>query len=341
MDSRRIVKKYICSATALKVLTAIFAVLTVASLVMVFVAGAGKTVTLDPKETAVEFDSMTHDEGDYAFVDIIGVSENLLDDYYLAEDAYYSYLVRLTDAQFAEMEAQQIYWNRVSEDEEAPEAYRLYGKVEDISDAMISTLSTGFEITEADVTSSLGIQQLDGTATLSPTTVTEKGDNEMWIVFAVMGGMFTLIFGIALLCSHAIANKHLNRLEQLGLMDKAAAELELESNFQVNKDQARLSPSFVFGKGSGFVARYEDIVWCYRKNVRTNFVIVNSFLYIGTRYGKEQSLTSAAISDKFDAFQQTAGRIAQKNPTVMFGYTSQNRKAYKQIVKAEKENGLI
>lgn len=121
----------------------------------------------------------------------------------------------------------------------------------------------------------------------------------------------------------------LKRLEALGELERANEEINTTGAMTIGKDRAILTSHYLYGKKTGMVVRYEDILWCYRRIQRYNFVAVNSYLMVGTAFCRVQTGITLGKNDKNDEIPKAMMYIAQKNPTAFFGFTNENNKAFK------------
>ncbi len=104
-----------------------------------------------------------------AYLDVLGISPALGRDdtegWYLAEDeSGYLYVLHLSDAEYAKMEAQQVYWDRESEDEPAPQAYRLHGTTAKTDAETVQELMELLDLNEDEYLQNLGEAHLEVTS---------------------------------------------------------------------------------------------------------------------------------------------------------------------------------
>ena len=109
-----------------------------------------------------------------------------------------------------------------------------------------------------------------------------------------------------------------------------------ESCLVIGKKRGILTPDFIFGKGTGAVIPYEEIVWAYKQDAKRNFIQVNSYLIAATVWMGAQSVVDLNKPDKTGCIGDALAVIGRRNPQVLLGYTNENRKAYKEAVKAAK-----
>lgn len=330
MDSKKIIKKYIMPGALVRVglwvmLAAL--VVTLAGGILALNADVADPVEFYPSETPA---------GTMAYIDVVGLSGWVYqyDDmiYYNVEDAYgYLYTVRLKDSQVKAMSAQEVYWNRSSDTAPMPEPYHLVGYVQNTTSSMKENLSQAWGISTAEY------DEYFGTLFLNATTSVGAENSALWFVGALFSGMFFLLCLILQMRAGKVAKKCLNALEERCLLEKAAGQLEQEMGHTViGKNRGILTQDFVFGKGTGAVIPYSDILWAYKQDQRRNFVVASSYLMAGTAWMGVESVIDLNKADRNGEIGDALAIIAQRNPEALLGYTNTNRKAYKAALKAGK-----
>lgn len=330
MDSRKIIKKYIMPGGFVRIGAVLCAIVLAVTLVMGLMALNAETP--DP----VEFYPSETPTGTMAYIDVVGVSNWLYDYdgavYYSVEDAEgYLYTVRLKASQLKEMSAQEEYWNRTTETAPMPEAYRLVGYVQKTSDDVRESLAQSWDITVVEY------DQYFGENFLNATTSVGAENSAGWFVGALFSGLFCLLFIILQSRAASVAKKCLAVLEDRCLLEKAAQQLQnKDAQLVIGKNRGILTQDFIFGKGTGAVFTYEDIVWAYKQDQKRNFVLVNSYLMAATAWMGAQSIIDLNGPDKTGCIGDALAVIGRRNPQVILGYTKENRKAYRTAVKTAK-----
>ena len=155
--------------------------------------------------------------------------------------------------------------------------------------------------------------------------------------------LICLLFGLCAMVPGLItsrnAKKTIKALEESGHLGRAANEMEAANNILLGKDQLRLTPNYVFSR-NGVALPYSEIVWCFKRVQRVNFIAVNASLVAYTPTMKELVLLTLPPKDKTELGRQVVEAICRRNPNVMLGYSAENQKAYKQIAKEAKANKL-
>ena len=330
MDSKKIIKKYIMPGGFCRIGRVLFSLLAVALLVMGIMtmnADSGEAVDFYPSETPLHT---------MAYIDVVGVSNWLYqsDDvvYYSVEDAAgYLYTVRLKDSQLREMAAQQEYWNREDDNAPMPEPYHLVGYVQAASDTVKESLAQSWDISVEDYEYYFGVNYLNATTSVS----TEKSAG--WFMGALFAFMFALFCLLIYGRAASMAKKCLNHLEERNLLDRAAQQLENTAGHTViGKNKGICTQEFLFGKGTGAVLPYSEILWAYKQEVRRYGIPVNCYLVAGTLYLKPQGVIDIPGADRKGFLGDALAVIAQRNPNAALGFTNENRVAYNAAYKAAK-----
>ena len=330
MDSKKVIKKYIMPGTFVRVGCVLFTVILVLTLILGLAA-----LTADV-EDPVEFYPTETPAGTMAYIDVVGVSNWLYqyDDmvYYTVEDAEgYMYTVRLKDSQYNAMTQQQTYWNRQTETAPMPEPYRLVGYVQNTTDTIKESLSQSWGISEKEY------EEYFGTLFLNATTSVGAENSAGWFVGALISGMFALLCLIFQMRASKVAKKCLKVLEERCLLDKAAQQLDNPvDHLVIGKNRGILTQDFIFGKGTGAVIAYSDVLWAYKQDQRRNFVVASSYLMAGTPWMGVEGIIDLNRADREGYIGDALAKIAEKNPEALLGYTNENRKAYKAALKAGK-----
>ena len=330
MDSKKIIKKYIMPGGFVRIGAVLCAIVLAVTLVMGLMAL--NVETPDP----VEFYPSDTPIGTMAYIDVVGVSNWLYNYdgaiYYSVEDAEgYLYTVRLKDSQLKAMSAQEEYWNRTSETDPMPDAYRLVGYVQKTSDDVRENLSQSWDIPVEEY------DQYFGENFLNATTSVGAENSAGWFVGALFSGLFGLVFVILQSRAASQSKKCLRVLEENCLLEKAAQQLEnSETHIVIGKNRGIMTQDFIFGKGTGAVLAYKDILWAYKQDQKRNFVLVNSYLIAATTWMGAQGIVDLNGPDKTGCIGEALAVIGERNPDVLLGYTKENRKAYKAGLKAAK-----
>ena len=327
MNAQSVIKSYISPKPILRILALATAVLGVLFIFLAIGAG-GK----DDKASAEPFYPSDSPTGSYCYVDVVGVSDWLYkvgdyDTYYTIQDNEdYFYIAKIPSSIIKKLSAQSAYFEAYMNEEaaEAPEPYRMYGIVRSVGSETKKSICEVWGFESADYDRIFGKNMLD--AGSSPSSDKTGG----FAAGAVFMLSFALIFGILVLVTDSKVKKSLNRLEELGLTELAAGELDMPGAEIIGKDAARLTDHFIFGKGNGVALRYEDVVWTYKRVQRYNFIAVSESLMVYAVHPINQLslFTTSGRGSSKGLIESAIQIIYSRNPNAMIGYSAENQRAY-------------
>ena len=330
MDSKNILAKYLKPSAAVKIIGIVLVIASVAMLVMGILAISGVTVSAGKAE---EFDSMDSEKGAYVSLDVVGISDWIYKTdgvtYYVAMDKWdYAYIVRVSDSQLKKMDDQNDYF--MEEDAAMPRAYELKGIARKLSTTVRNEVASVFDIPAYESEDYFGVMYLDATYAAGSDTFA------MWMVGFVICLVLGIVFLLISLPASINFKKCMAILEERGLVDAAANDLQSEAAVKVGKDCARLGRNFFFGKNSGMVLHYSDFQWLYRQNVKRNFITVAVNLVVSTNTMNQKVLLTYNGGNRDEELNKVFMAVAQNNPNVLLGYSAENRNAYKERKNAAK-----
>ena len=330
MDSKKILEKYLKPAAAIKLIGIVLVIASLAMLVMGILTAAGLVGTT---EDPVMFDNEDTKSGTYAYIKVVGISDWVYkvdgDTYYVVLDKNHdAYVVRVSNSEFNKMDEQNEYF--MEDDASMPKAYQLSGVARKLTTNYRNEIADCFDIPSYESQDYFGTMYLDATST--PGT----DGMAMWMV----GFILCLTFGILFLAISLPASGNFKKcvaaLEERGMLDMAAAELESGTCEQVGKDCAKLGRQFIFGKNSGIVLPYSEIQWLYRQTVKRNFITVAVNLVVCTNKLNQKVLVSYKGKNRDEDLNKVFMTVAERNPHALLGYSSENRKEYKERKNAAK-----
>lgn len=328
MMEQKTLKQYVKPGSAGMILGWIFLGLMVVCIIAGIIFGATGT---DGRPTA--FNPAKDDTGDYVYLDVVGISDWLYDYdgviYYSAEDEDgYLYTVRMTKSTHKKMADQQEYWERESNDEPMPEPYRLYGMVQKTTSSVKEDLAEMWDMSTSEY------DEYFGEMFLNATTTPKESNIAGFLTGALFCGIMAALFLLVSFGPGRTYKKCIRRLEELGELERAEEQLNSPGNLVIGKDRARLSSNYLFSRKTGVVVRYEDIMWCFKRIRRYNYVQVDTTLVVYTPFGKNMVGIQYGRKDKNNELDNAMVMIYQHNPNTLFGFTGENNRAYKEKMKA-------
>lgn len=132
--------------------------------------------------------------------------------------------------------------------------------------------------------------------------------------------------------------KCLERLEIIHKLEQAAAELAANDRITIGKNKAISTDNFLFGRQIGTAFCYEDILWIYKRRFTQRVMgipvkTVDS-LIVSTASQREVCAVNLGRKDKNNELDAIVARVHNKNPHTLVGYTPENKKACKEMIKA-------
>ena len=265
------------------------------------------------------------DAGTYAYIDVVAFDEWACrygdDTYYVLYDgAGYVYLSVISDAtmnkmikEAARMEDFTHYFNG---------SYRLYGMVKKTSGAVISTVEETYGLTGQEYNDYLGKCYFN----------TKESPNSnsawMWWTFSMFSGLFALIFFIIWFGQELPFNKETRDYTEADLAEVAKMLDEHDP-----KQNLIVGDKFIIYRNVGMLARYRDILWVHFAEVSAYGANLGRMLRIHTN--KRNSFRVAPTIWRSDEqLEELQNAIIEKNPNVLVGYTSENRKLYREMTRS-------
>ena len=148
----------------------------------------------------------------------------------------------------------------------------------------------------------------------------------MWLTFALFAFLFDMVFVIIYTSSNKSIKNTMKRLSD----SEAEQALQQISLSDSNDKKLILTSDYVISKDSHFAAKYSDILWAY-KNITTYSGIVKLPCLV-LRFA-DNSEIRVALKDNDTVYENVFEAFAERNPEMLIGYTQENKKAYKQLVK--------
>lgn len=246
--------------------------------------------------------------------------------YYIVFDEFdYPYIARLKDETYQKLEKQ--YDNN----EEINYNLKgfLYEQDEELKKLAIEShreLFEDSEITEANYELYFGKTYLD--EDLVPQTAAE-------IIFLVIG-IPLLFIGLICLIISIIAKLRFKKNIRKYNKDELEYELSKSSTLYFKKEEICLTDNYVISTFMGLdILKYEDILWLYVENRRYNFISIGKYLIARTKNKKIIQLAYSFRNEEL--LIQIMNKIAEKNNKIMLGFTKENNKSYKELIKNNKQ----
>ena len=280
------------------------------------------------------FDPYGSGASDYVYLDVVGVSDWALKrtssgttiTYYFALDPEgYAYVLVFTNDDLDKMSAQRGFWDECLEGGDSAvmsEPFRVYGSGRKVTADVKGELAEYLGISEEDFDSRLGTQLM------SVGNEPSRLANELWTVSTVVCALACFAFSLLRTKVNSSARKCIAVLRERGLLEQAAAELDAESTARVSGDCGRASENFIFGRGTGAVMPYGDVIWAFISVAQTG-VASKSYLVLSTAECRRLAavdLGAAAIVAQCEG-ETLLGIITEHAPDVIVGFSKENERA--------------
>lgn len=282
--------------------------------------GAGNPVPMDVENGKLR---------QYAYVDAIGVSDwvykvgRSTTYYILMDENYYYYLARIPASEMSGL-SHQRKWYDGDTTEEIP--VRLTGMVVNINDSFREDFIKELEIDETEFNSYFGKKMLAVGESPADTA------GLPFMLLAIAAGVALLFMLMIALIKQPAEKKAIKRLEERGLLDQAEAELNAPTVQSLKNDRFRLGSRFLFGKGMGLAASWDEVLWCYiSRNSYSGFVSHN--LNVCTADRKIHSMFFR--QKRQEEMRELMVTFSQHNPEMYLGYTMENQKIYRERTKKQ------
>ena len=326
MNEKKTILRYIHWFTTPKKIIALILLLAgIGCIVLAATSGKGGAEEPEP------FDALSDRGSYYAYLDVVGVSDWVCSrghtTYYILEDTEnLFYAAILSDKDFSSLSQQNRYFNGET-DTATPK--RLTGMNKSIPSTVRSDFVEALEITDAEFESYFGHRLFNVGESPSGNLTA------MWGFFAVLTLAAALTLLLVGLLKKAAENKAIKRLEERGLLEQAATELESPMTQQEYKDRLRLGSRFLFGKGIGVAAAWDDVLWCYRSKSTYEFIIKIRSMVICTADKQAHRLYYRnKQSDEIVALMEAFG---ERNQDMLLGYSLDTARAYREACKQMKQ----
>ena len=333
MDSKQTVKNYIGGFPAKKkLLTLVLALVCVACAALAIIEAAKPA----PEPVLWEKDTKS---GTQCYLDVVGVSDWVVEEtrentsshvktrtrfYLVLDEEENYYLARIPDSELYRLSDQSKYYETGVK---KPEPYRLVGSLRKLDSDVRKNAMEALELSEAEFDEYLGDKVLlVGAVYNNPISIIAG-------IIAILLVVPTLIMLFSGIARSKLEKRALRNLEEQNLLDYAAQELGDGAAQQELDDRLRLGGRFLFGRGVGLAAPWNEVLWCYQRRQTVYFVTTRYFM-IGTADGKLHSVSCKKQDNQ--RIQELMEQFAARNPEMLLGYTMNNMRAYKAACKERK-----
>lgn len=167
---------------------------------------------------------------------------------------------------------------------------------------------------------------------------TENNMAAIIIVIAVICGICSFSFLLVYACRTIQNNNSLKKIndEELAKIEK---ELDDKETFHYEKAHLILTKNYIISFASKLlILNYKDIVWMYEHRLRQYGVTTQKSLMVMNTLGKIRAIVQVdGVTKKSSSIiNEVVDTIYAKNSNILVGYTSENSKKAREIVKENK-----
>ena len=293
------------------------------------IIGIGVAQTCKIKFCDTPLDLQTVKSGQVVYADIIGFSPS----YHSGARSYCFALdtngnIFLTPApgdDYPEYEAQRNYWN---------------GQGDPVPVRFILSPKTLEAMHRQSVATDCGLSLEDYDRQFTPYCFGDPSGILWYIAGCILGICGLIWICVADLYQDGTKNS-IARLEQLGLLEEAARQLQDPSCHRYTKKEAVFTDDFLFSNYSSVVIPYSDLLWLYcAKTSRPSIFVphhryhVNG-LFAGTAELEPRDIFGTGFDEEFQQeLDEIIAFIVSKNPDILVGSELDKRFQYRALVEA-------
>lgn len=157
-------------------------------------------------------------------------------------------------------------------------------------------------------------------------------------ITAMLASIFSITFILVFIIRKIQTESTLKKLSDEDL-EKIEKELADSDTFHYEKAHLILTKNYIISlTGKMLITNYKDLVWIYEYRLRQYGITTNKSLMAMLKNGKVKALLQVdGVTKKSTAIiKEVVETIVSKNPKLLVGYTSENKKLAKEIVKENK-----
>lgn len=275
-------------------------------------------------------------EGKKSYVNINSVPYkfaiyNGLDEaYYFVMDEKYMYVVYMDDASFKVLNNEEEYNNSKKIEgitKQTPSEIKKLA-IETYNEAMENEDD---KLVLADYDSYFGSVHLD-------MTESESTSGLQYLLFFITFILSIIIFIIERIRNYRF-KKSIKRLSDSEIM-KIDSEMNDPKAFYYKKAHLYLTDNYVINfMGALRVINYDDIVWVYPFEYRTNGIKTSQSIIVITKDGKKHNIASLDVitKSKKEMYNEIFNTIVSKNKNIIVGYTKEAKEKASEILSTYKK----
>ena len=245
------------------------------------------------------------------------VSDATVYSYYFLFDGKYLYIAYMSPSQFNELDVEDIETNPI----------RVEGVTKSITEEI---KNIALEVYNEDLEEEKQISYEDfenyfGDVYLDMTEPVSSVAGFQWFMFyacVIVGGIAFII------CLSKVIkfNKKINKLDTTKIFE-LDSEMNNGESFYYSKIHLYLTPHYIINFSGYFnFIRYEDVLWMYRYEVRTNGAKSSQSIKVLANDGITYLIATIGVYSKKqkEIYEEIWNTIYSKNPSMRLGYTEEN-----------------
>lgn len=246
--------------------------------------------------------------------------------YYMVFDENgYLYIVRLTDDTYSKIMSS--YESNPDEFSYTLKGY-LFETEKDLKDLAIDYYNESYE---EEIVNYDNFENYFGKTYLDETHTSEDDSIGLLIGLTMLGGVFSIIFFVVCIAYSVTTKKTLKKYS----LEELEYEIGKASTISYSKLKLYITDKYIISHKDGLrVVAIDEIVWAYISTLRIQGLIKVNRLMVYKKDLKNDELSETL--GKRELLVEILNILKEKNNNVMLGYTKENKEAFKQLKKQNK-----
>lgn len=241
--------------------------------------------------------------------------------FYLISDEDNAYIVKMSDKQYDVIVDEYEKNDKNFKFTLEGKTYSIFSNLQESSKKKYNELMDEKVITSDNYSEYFGATYLDA------------GDNTRALVKVMLFGfaVFFLVIDIIMVIGYAYGMKTFKKVMQEYGEEELVKELDDKDTIALPKAGIYLTKKYIISNSMGFkVVDYRDVLWVYILKQKNHGITVGNHLMVYQTNGKGDTLATMVKPQKL---QELIPEIQKKNKKILVGYTNENQKKYREMVK--------
>lgn len=286
-------------------------------------------------DTPVEFYTVKTSEDKYASMDVVyleSFAEKGSETYYISEDNYEAYIIRVSDKMFNDMKKQFEQMGYLN--------YHITGYTKKISAEMKKyAIDAVKEIYDLDSFSIADFNNAFGTCYLD---CVYNPNGSVAAAFYLFAAVFAII-GLTLFFTYRNEKKTLENIQLQYDGDDIYRQLTSDTAEYLKKVNVYFTEDYLIrlkGKNGPIssAVKYGEIAWSYLINHKQYFITVGRDIMLCLKNGSKIQLNGVPVSDKDKSIEEFYEKLAQKNDDILLGYNKACIERYNEFINEYRNN---